>query len=232
MELRIFNIEPTGPSLPKNDIIQTAAVRASLGAASHTDSPFNFVNPGNGIPLYINSYTNVSDAHLRKAPSAAQALASVLRFVGTSMLLVRNDHHFDMPFIRAACQKTGLGTRTMDYTDPLNLSMRSGINSRSHCLDVVIEDLGPDANSHRRHDAQGDAGLLAESVMNRNLATPAADNHWHVVKIHDPRRSTGEKVLLALAGKSAFLPKDPAFHPDRYGLEWRWEKLSAGPSNP
>jgi hypothetical protein len=58
-------------------------------------------------------------------------------------------------------------------------------------------------------------------VMDRNLIAPCPDHHWHVANIHDPRRSNGEKKLIERSGKSLLLPKDPAFHPDADGLEWR-----------
>ncbi len=64
-------------------------------------------------------------------------------------------------------------------------------------------------------------------AMDRNLIAPSPDHHWHVSKILDPRRSNGEKELIELAGKSLLLPKDPAFHPDRNGLEWRRERVRA-----
>jgi len=64
-------------------------------------------------------------------------------------------------------------------------------------------------------------------AMDRDLIAPCPDHHWKVASILDPRRSTGEKELLELSGKSILLPKDPAFHPDEKGLRWREEKLSA-----
>jgi putative restriction endonuclease len=64
-------------------------------------------------------------------------------------------------------------------------------------------------------------------AMDRNLIAPCPDHHWHVAKILDPRRSTGEKELIELAGKPLLLPKDPAFHPDEDGLKWRCQKLIA-----
>jgi hypothetical protein len=64
-------------------------------------------------------------------------------------------------------------------------------------------------------------------LMDRNLNALCPDHHWHVSKILDPRRSTGEKQLIELAGKSLLLPQDQAFHPDGKGLEWRCERLTA-----
>jgi predicted restriction endonuclease len=64
-------------------------------------------------------------------------------------------------------------------------------------------------------------------AMDRDILAPGPDLHWHVSKLIDPRRSNGESELADLSGKSLLLPKDPAFHPDAEGLEWRCHKLIA-----
>jgi hypothetical protein len=51
--------------------------------------------------------------------------------------------------------------------------------------------------------------------------------NWHVSKLIDPRRSNGEKEIAEIAGKSVLLPKDPAFHPEAEGLEWRLKRMTA-----
>jgi DNA polymerase III alpha subunit (gram-positive type) len=164
MELIVFDLETTGLSPTANDIIQIAAVRVRFGTVVHAESFATFVNPGCRIPSFITSYTGISDAHVRRAPPAPEALATFSRFVGTSTLLAHNGHRFDMPFIRAACAKTGLPTRPVDYADSIHLSKRVWRDSHGHGLDAVIERLGLDASQYRRHDARGDVGLLAEAV--------------------------------------------------------------------
>ena len=64
-------------------------------------------------------------------------------------------------------------------------------------------------------------------AMDRNLIAPGPDHHWRVSKVLDPRRSNGEKELIALSGQALLLPQDQAFHPDVEGLTWRTERLSA-----
>ena len=164
MDLVVFDLETTGLSPTANDIIQIAAVRVRLGAILHSESFSTFVNPGYRIPPFITSYTGISDSHVRDAPSVAQALATFSCFVGTSTLLAHNGHRFDMPFIRAACAKSYLRTRSIDYADSIYLSKRVWTESRRHGLDMVIERLGLDTGRYRRHDARGDVGLLAEAV--------------------------------------------------------------------
>ena len=86
----------------------------------------------------------------------------------------------------------------------------------------------PFAESRNDHPTNGLALCKNHHwAMDRNLIAPCPDHHWHVAKILDPRRSNGEKELIELAGKSLLLPKDPAFHPDDYGLKWRCQKLLA-----
>lgn len=164
MELIIFDLETTGLSPAANDIIQIAAVRVRLGTVVHADSFSTFVNPGCRIPSFIVSYTGISDAQVRNAPSAGQALEAFSRFVGSSTMLAHNGHRFDMPFIRAACMKSGLPTRQIDYVDSIHFSRRIWAEQRRHGLDLVVERLGLNAASYRRHDARGDVGLLAEAV--------------------------------------------------------------------
>jgi len=64
-------------------------------------------------------------------------------------------------------------------------------------------------------------------AMDRNLIAPCPDHHWKVSAILDPRRSNGEKELIALSGKTLLLPQDEAFHPDAEGLGWRCEQMIA-----
>jgi hypothetical protein len=68
---------------------------------------------------------------------------------------------------------------------------------------------------------------IVKKHMDRNLIAPCPDHHWHVSKILDHRRSTGEAELLTLAGRTLLLPQDQAFHPDKDGLTWRCGRLIA-----
>jgi DNA polymerase III subunit epsilon len=165
MDLVIFDLETTGLSPTASDIIQIAAVRVRFGNILHAESFSTFVNPGCSIPSFITSYTGISNAHVRNAPTVSTALPQFSRFVGESTLLAHNGHRFDMPFIRAACMKSGLATRSIGYADSIYLSKQVWQSSRRHGLDAVIERLQLNTSGYRRHDARGDVGLLAEAVV-------------------------------------------------------------------
>lgn len=86
----------------------------------------------------------------------------------------------------------------------------------------------PFAESRNDHPTNGLALCKNHHwAMDRHLIAPCPDHHWHVSTVLDPRRSTGEKELIALSGKSLLLPQDEAFHPDVEGLNWRCKKLIA-----
>jgi DNA polymerase III subunit epsilon len=165
MNLVIFDLETTGLSPMASDIIQIAAVRVRLGNILHSETFSTFVNPGYSIPAFITSYTGISNAQVRNAPTASTALPQFSRFVGKSTLLAHNGHRFDMPFIRAACMKNRLSTRSIGYADSIYLSKQVWQSSRGHGLDAVLERLKLNTSEYRRHDARGDVGLLAEAVV-------------------------------------------------------------------
>ena len=86
----------------------------------------------------------------------------------------------------------------------------------------------PFAESRNDHPTNGLALCKNHHwAMDRNLIAPCPDYHWHVSKILDPRRSTGEADLISLTGQALLLPRDQAFHPDVHALEWRCEQLIA-----
>ena len=88
--------------------------------------------------------------------------------------------------------------------------------------------LVPWEETHNDHPTNGLALCKNHHwAMDRNLIAPCPDHHWHVSRVLDPRRSTGERDLIELSGRSLLLPKDQAFHPDEDALKWRCEQLIA-----
>ncbi len=86
----------------------------------------------------------------------------------------------------------------------------------------------PFAESQNDHPTNGLALCKNHHwAMDRNLIAPAPDHHWRVSNVLDPRRSNGEKELIALSGQVLLLPQDEAFHPDADGLTWRCGRLIA-----
>ncbi|HWH71570.1 MAG TPA: 3'-5' exonuclease [Candidatus Sulfotelmatobacter sp.] len=165
MNLVIFDLETTGLSPYANDIIQIAAVRVASGNILSTESFSTYVNPGCSIPAFITSLTGIADSHVRNAPDIASALADFSRFASDDVLLAHNGRRFDVPFIREACSKRQLPTRSVLCSDSISLSKQVWHGSRGHGLDAILDRLGLSTNGIRRHDARGDVELLAKAVL-------------------------------------------------------------------
>lgn len=88
--------------------------------------------------------------------------------------------------------------------------------------------LVPFAESHNDHPTNGLALCKNHHwAMDRHLIAPGPDMTWHVSKILQAHRSTGEMELLELAQRAVLLPHEPAFQPDPEGLAWRMGRLIA-----
>lgn len=173
MEAVIFDLETTGLSPERDEIIQIAAVRMINGVVQRDSSFSTFVNPGRPLPSFITWYTGITEAQVRKAPPPSEALAAFARFAGSALLVAHNGHRFDIPFVRCSCARSGLVTGEASYTDSIFLSRRIWGGRGGHGLDAVLQRLGIRGEGVRRHDARGDVHLLAEAVtrMWRDLAT-------------------------------------------------------------
>lgn len=64
-------------------------------------------------------------------------------------------------------------------------------------------------------------------ALDQRLIAPDHERIWRVSRYVDPRRSRGEEELTRLAGQPLLAPVEPAFAPDRIGLQWRLDRLLA-----
>jgi putative restriction endonuclease len=88
--------------------------------------------------------------------------------------------------------------------------------------------LVPFAESHNDHPTNGLALCKNHHwAMDRHLIAPGPEMIWHVSKILQPHRSTGERELLELARRAVLRPNEPAFQPSSESLSWRLERLLA-----
>ena len=161
----VFDLETTGLSPDRDDIIQIAAVRMRGWRVLHSESFATYVNPGRPIPPFISSYTGIRQADVRGAPTPAEALGAFSRWAGSSTLVAHNGHRFDMRFVEATCRRGGCGIRSVKYHDSLALSWQLwGRRGVRHGLDAVLGRLKLTSTDDRRHDARGDVALLGRAI--------------------------------------------------------------------
>ncbi|MBC7365558.1 MAG: 3'-5' exonuclease [Undibacterium sp.] len=164
MHLVIFDLETTGLSPARHEIIQIAAIRMRAGRILTEETFATFVQPTQPIPAQISGYTGITRAHVGDAPRPAEALVAFSRFVGDATLVAHNGHRFDLPFIHATCARHALPVRPVTYIDSLALSRQLWGGRGGHGLDAVMARLCLSLPDARRHDARGDVQILAETV--------------------------------------------------------------------
>ena len=164
MHLVIFDLETTGLSPAYHEIIQIAGVRMRAGRILAEEAFATFVQPLQPIPAEVSGYTRITNAQVENAPRAAKALVAFSRFVGDATLIAHNGQRFDMPFIRAACERHALPVRPVSLIDSIAFSRQLWGGRGGHSLDDVMARLQLSVPGTRRHDARGDVQILAEAV--------------------------------------------------------------------
>ena len=159
-----FDLETTGLSSQKDEIIEIGAVRMQGG--KELDRFQTFVNPRRRLEQKIVELTGITDAMLADAPSIETVLPEFLEFVGDRVLVAHNAD-FDTGFIREACRKQGL-SYGFTSVDTLILSQNLLPHLNKFKLDVVSNALSlPDFNHHRAGDDAVTCGLIFHKLTDK-----------------------------------------------------------------
>ncbi len=154
-EIVCFDLETTGLKADREEIIEIGAVvlrNGELGEEFQT-----FVNPGRRLSPETVGLTGITDEMLKDAPPLKEALEAFLEFAGGRPLAGHNVE-FDVGFVRAGCEKTGLPFQPTSI-DSLVLAQNLLPELRRFKLDIVAEHLCLPPFSH--HRALADAVTVA-----------------------------------------------------------------------
>lgn len=152
----VFDIETTGFSPEKNQIIEIGAVKVINGRI--TDSFSTFVNPDVPIPFEIENLTGISDNMVLTAPKIEKVLPQFLDFCDGCVLVAHNAS-FDVSFIahQSGCQGLAFQPTVLD-TVAMARHLLPNLNRFK--LDTVAKALGISLENH--HRAVDDAKATAE----------------------------------------------------------------------
>ena len=152
----VFDIETTGFSPEKNQIIEIGAVLVENGVI--TDKFSNFVNPDVPIPFNIEQLTGINDNMVLPAPKIDVVLPQFLEFIGDNALVAHNAS-FDVSFIAYNAKQLGL---EFDPTvlDTVAMARHLLPQLNRFKLDTVAKALNISLENH--HRAVDDAGATAE----------------------------------------------------------------------
>ncbi|MDQ0152883.1 DNA polymerase-3 subunit alpha (Gram-positive type) [Moryella indoligenes] len=152
----VFDLETTGFSAVKNQIIEIGAVKVVGGKITERFS--SFVNPRIPIPFRIEQLTHISDAMVSNAPGIEEVLPEFLKFCEGSAVVAHNAG-FDTGFIREKSKLLGLSYHPT-ILDTVSLAHILLPRLNRYKLDTVARELGVSLDNH--HRAVDDAGCTAE----------------------------------------------------------------------
>lgn len=116
----LFDLETTGISCVKDDIIEISAVKVRNGKIVGEFS--ELVNPLRPIPMAASSVNNITDSMVAGAPTLDKVLPRFIDFVGDDILVGHNILAFDMKFIYRECDKFYGKALTNDFVDTLKIA--------------------------------------------------------------------------------------------------------------
>lgn len=157
----VIDFETTGLSPAQGDrATEIAAVILQDGKV--VDRYQSLMNAGARIPSYIESLTGISNAMIRKAPTAAEVMQEVADFVGNYPLVAHNAS-FDCKFWDAELARISRNRR-QEFACSMLLSRRLFPHAPSHKLGVLVEFANlPVAG--RYHRALADAEMAASLLV-------------------------------------------------------------------
>lgn len=153
----VFDLETTGTSIVKDDIIEISAVKVEKGQVVDTFS--TLVNPGREIPYYATAVNGITDEMVKDAPKLREALQDFLAFAEKQVLVGHNIQSFDLNFVYDAALALFGKTVDNDYIDTLYMA-------RS-CLPQLHHHKLVDVASHFHISVEGAHRALNDCVMNQ-----------------------------------------------------------------
>ena len=143
----VFDLETTGLSPKKAEIIEIGAVRVEKGMI--TEKFQTYVKPYGNIPPMITELTGITEKMTENAPHIEDALPKFFSFIKDDILFAHNSS-FDCRFIGTACIVLGLDPHN-EVRDSLTLA-RKYIKTENHKLETLKNHLGISRKSHNATD--------------------------------------------------------------------------------
>lgn len=187
-EIVAFDLETTGLRPKKEEITQIAAIKLG-GMRMEMESSFTtYVNPGKPIPKKIQALTRVRDTDVADAPSPKEAMQMLSDFTGNATLFGHDIYRFDFRFIAKHVDPAPAASRKVRFIDTMDIfeALWPDFSRLRNSLDDIAERLAAGLSSIRRHDAQGDAMLLA-NIFQRIQIHPKLDKLCSRVPVHEAR---------------------------------------------
>jgi DNA polymerase-3 subunit alpha (Gram-positive type) len=159
----IFDLETTGLSSERHDIIQIGAVKVIRGEM--VDSFSTYVRAKHAIPETIQALTAITENDLRDAPLLFDALLAFEAFIGDAILVAHNAN-FDLRFLHAKRQSLAMSPLANPVIDTLGLAKFLYPEFSAYNLKALADQLDVPLENH--HQAQSDA-LATAGIFRKML---------------------------------------------------------------
>ncbi len=177
----VFDLETTGLSPIKDDIIELSALLVKEGNVTDTFS--TLVNPGRSIPASASRINGITNDMVADAPAIETVMTNFMEFSRCQILVGHNIKSFDLKFLNCVSERL-FGTEIEnDYIDTLYMSRSFLPQLRSHKL--------VDISAHFNISSEGAHRALNDCIMNQKCFE-AMGKLQETVKIEVCPRCQGE----------------------------------------
>lgn len=157
----VFDLEATGPFAETNAITQIGAVRLSDNETG--DNVFEtLVQPWEPISPKIEALTGISNARVAGAPGFASVWEDFRNFCDDAVLVTQCGYEFDFPLLDREYERVGVSALTNVRLDTKAIfAMLHPPRMETFSTDFLCDYYGINRGAYNRHDALGDACLIA-----------------------------------------------------------------------
>lgn len=136
----VFDLETTGVSSQKDEVIEISAVKVKGGKV--VDEYSTLVNPMRPIPFYASKVNGIYDDMVENKPTFKEILPEFAEFVGELPLIGHNINAFDMKFLYRDAEKYFGKTFSNDYVDTLKYAKSVLKGMPNYKLGTLAEHFG------------------------------------------------------------------------------------------
>lgn len=156
----VLDFETTGLSPTEDRIVEVAALKYS--GDELVEELSTLINPGIKIPSRVTEIHGISNHMVKKAPKIEHTLPYLVDFI-SSYPVVGHNVSFDIGFLNASLNRSGLPPISNQVVDTLQLSRRMYPNLPNHKLGTVASHIG--ANTDNLHRSTSDCMATAQIYL-------------------------------------------------------------------
>jgi DNA polymerase-3 subunit epsilon len=154
----VLDFETTGLSPLASRVTEVAALKIEAGRV--TDRFVTLINCGVTVPAEITSFTGITTAMVRAAPTVSDVMPALHRFVGRHAIVAHNAH-FDQGFYEQELRRLRLSSFSEDFICTVRVARRVVPGLPTYKLSSLSAHCGVEFSS-AAHRAEADALVTGE----------------------------------------------------------------------